>query len=39
MRRRRADSGGAERRVGQRGEVRVVATQLGVDRLGRPGVQ
>ena len=34
-----ADPRGAERRVGQRGEVRVVATQLGVDGLGRPGVQ
>lgn len=39
MRRRGADSSGAKRRVGQRGEVRVVATQLGVDGLGCPGVQ
>lgn len=34
-----ADPRGAERRVSQGGEVRVVATQLGVDGLGRPGVQ
>ena len=39
MRRGRADSSGAERRVSQRGEVRVVATQLGVDGLRRAGVQ
>lgn len=39
MRRRGTDSRGAKRRVSQRGEVRVVATQLGVDGLGRPGVQ
>lgn len=39
MRRRGVDSSGAERRVRQRGEVRVVATQLGVDGLRCPGVQ
>lgn len=33
------DPSGAEGRVGQRGEVRVVATQLGVNGLRRPGVQ
>lgn len=33
------DSSGAERRVRQRGEVRVVATQLRVDGLRRAGVQ
>lgn len=39
MRRSGADSSGAKRRVSQRGEVRVVATQLRVDGLRRPGVQ
>lgn len=39
MRRRGADSSGAKRRVGQGGKVRVVATQLGVDSLGGPGMQ
>lgn len=37
--RRGADARGAERRVGQRGEVRVVAAQLGVDGLRCSGVQ
>lgn len=39
VRRGGADPRGAERRVRQRREVRVVAAELGVDGLGRPGVQ
>lgn len=38
VRRAGADARGAERRVGQRGEVRVVAAQLGVDGLRCSGV-